>query len=236
MAPKNNTSDNDNTIHNIININTIWYPPNWGLEKETSPPIFDFMNLTLARDYILKRLEKELHQNLSYHSLSHVLDVEQAANLLADAENITQQERMLLLTAVAYHDSGFIYQTTKHEEKGCEIVRETLPQFDYTDAEIDIICGMIMATKIPQTPQNKLEQIICDADLDYLGRNDFWEIGNRLYQELSVYGILSSEEEWNKLQIRFLEAHHFFTSAAIQLREHTKQLHLEKIRSIVNNY
>lgn len=194
------------------------------------------MNLSLARDYIFNRLEKELHHNLSYHSLNHVLDVEQAANHLADEEKITPHERELLLTAVAYHDSGFIYQTTKHEERGCEIVREVLPQFDYTEAEIDTICGMIMATKIPQTPKNKLEEIICDADLDYLGRDDFWEIGNRLYQELSVYGILSSEQEWNKLQIRFLESHHFFTPAAIQLREHTKQLHLEKIRSIVNNY
>lgn len=194
------------------------------------------MNLPKARDYIFKRLEKELHQNLSYHSLKHVLDVEQAANLLADAEKITQQERVLLLTAVAYHDSGFIYQTSKHEEKGCEIAKETLPQFDYTATEIDLICGMIMATKIPQTPQTKLEQIICDADLDYLGRDDFWEIGNRLYQELSVYGILGSEEEWNKLQLRFLEAHNFQTPSAIKLREPVKQTHLEKIRAIVNTY
>jgi uncharacterized protein len=194
------------------------------------------MNLPAAREYIFKRLEKELHQNLSYHSLNHVLDVERAAIQLADKENITQHNRELLLTAVAYHDSGFIYQTTKHEEKGCEIVKEVLPQFDYSESEIETICGMIMATKIPQTPQNHLEQIICDADLDYLGRADFWDIGNRLYQELSVYGILSSEEEWNKLQLRFLEAHHFFTDSAISLREHTKQMHLEKIHSIVNNY
>ena len=32
------------------------------------------------------------------------------------------------------------------------------------------------ATKIPQTPLTKLEEIICDADLDYLGREDFFEI------------------------------------------------------------
>lgn len=194
------------------------------------------MNLALARNHILSRLEKELDRNLSYHSLNHVLDVEQAATQLADKENITLHQRELLLTAVAYHDSGFIYQTSKHEERGCEIVKETLPRFGYSDDEVESICGMIMATKIPQTPKNLLEQIICDADLDYLGRADFWDIGNRLYQELSVYGILSSEQEWNKLQLRFLEAHHFFTASAIALREQTKFAHLEKIRSIVNTY
>jgi predicted metal-dependent HD superfamily phosphohydrolase len=194
------------------------------------------MEVSSAKAYILKRLEKELHSNLSYHSLHHVLDVEQAAIRLADAEGVTDYEKELLLTAVAFHDSGFIYQTKDHEERGCSIVREVLPGFNYTSEEIERICGMIMATKIPQNPHNVLEQIICDADLDYLGRDDFWEIGNHLYQELSVYGILSNEKEWNNLQLKFLNSHHYFTQSAIALRQATKQDHLKKIEAIVQSY
>ncbi|MES2559508.1 MAG: phosphohydrolase [Bacteroidota bacterium] len=194
------------------------------------------MELSKAKAYIIKRLEKELHSNLSYHSLHHVLDVEEAALRLADAEGISAYERDLLLTAVVFHDSGFIYQTKDHEERGCAIVREELPQFGYNKVEIEQICGMIMSTKIPQNPQNVLEQIICDADLDYLGREDFWEIGNHLYQELSVYGILSNEQEWNNLQLKFLNSHHYFTRSAIELRQATKQAHLKKIEAIVQSY
>ena len=90
---------------------------------------------------------------------------------------------------------------------------------------------MIMATKVPQQPQNHLEQIICDADLDYLGRDDFFIIGDKLFAELSVYGILNTEEEWNKLQVRFLEAHNFFTKTAIKTRKKRKDKHLRMVKS-----
>lgn len=162
--------------------------------------------------------------------------MEEAALRLAELEGISDYEKQLLLTAVVFHDSGFIYQTKDHEERGCAIVREVLPQFNYNPEEIERICGMIMSTKIPQKPNNLLEEIICDADLDYLGREDFWEIGNHLYQELSVYGILSNEQEWNNLQLRFLNSHHYFTQSAIQLRQATKQAHLKKIEAIVQSY
>lgn len=90
---------------------------------------------------------------------------------------------------------------------------------------------MIMATKVPQQPQNHLEEILCDADLDYLGREDFFTIGNKLFAELSVYGILSTEDEWNELQARFLEAHHYFTKTAIKLRKKKKDKHLKLVKS-----
>lgn len=199
-------------------------------------PNFDSMKLTQAKTYILDRIQTELSRNLFYHSINHVLDVEQAALELAQSEGISAYEKDLLITAVVFHDSGFIYQTKDHEVKGCEIVREVLPNFDYTPEEIERVCGMIMSTKIPQDPQNLLEQIICDADLDYLGRDDFWDIGNNLYRELSVYGILTDEKDWNRLQYKFLSSHHFFTQSAIAKRQALKDIHLDRIKQIVESY
>ena len=123
---------------------------------------------------------------------------------------------------VLFHDSGFITQSKNHEELSCEIVREALPDFNYTHEEIDSICGMIMATKIPQSPTNLLEQIIADADLDYLGREDYWEISNNLFKEISFFGIFT-ENDWLQLQINFLEKHRYFTHTAITTREAKKQ-------------
>ncbi|MEO6230707.1 MAG: HD domain-containing protein [Ferruginibacter sp.] len=60
--------------------------------------------------------------------------------------------------AALYHDTGFIYVYNNHEEKGCEIAREQLPGFGLTPENIDNICALIMATKVPQLPMNELQK------------------------------------------------------------------------------
>lgn len=203
------------------------------------PPVslkFEYMKVKEAINHILGLMEKQLPTNLFYHSVYHVSDVMESAKQLAGMENLTNYEKDLLFTAVAYHDSGFLYQVKEHEARGCEIVREWLPEYGFNTEEINRICGMIMATRIPQTPHNLLEEIICDADLDYLGRNDFWTIGNKLFMELTDMGILKSEEEWNKLQLSFLTNHQYFTESAIRIRNDMKLEHLKKIDDIVKSY
>jgi predicted metal-dependent HD superfamily phosphohydrolase len=130
-----------------------------------------------------------------------------------------------------YHDCGFMVSSKEHEAIGCDIARQSLPQFGYTPEQIERICGMIMATRIPQTPHNLVEQIIADADLDYLGRDDFWTIGNKLFEELQMYGIIQTEDEWNSLQIRFLDQHHYFTKTAIETRKDQKDQYVAILKS-----
>ena len=193
------------------------------------------MQFEAVRKFIIKKLKTELPTHLFYHSVGHINDVYTAAEKLAAGENISGEKLKLLLTAVLFHDSGFTVQQKDHEEISCQLARKFLPDFGYAPQQIDIICGMIMATKVPQRPQNHLEQIICDADLDYLGRDDFYDIGNKLYTELSLYGMIQSEYEWNNLQIRFLESHKYFTDTAKTLRQAGKDMHLQSIKDWVAN-
>lgn len=86
-----------------------------------------------------------------------------------------------------------------------------------------------MATKMPQSPHDHLGEIICDADLDYLGRNDFFVLSKKLFSELEITDGLKNEQDWDKLQIVFLKNHHYFTKTAIEQRNPVKQLHLEEI-------
>jgi len=188
------------------------------------------MNYHAAKAYILDKLEQELSPQLTYHSIAHTHDVLQVTQELCEAERIAPYETLLLKTAALFHDSGFTRSSQHHEEHGCAIVREVLPGYDYRESEVERICGMIMATKIPQSPQNYLEKILCDADLDYLGRDDFYSIGNTLFTELKAYNVLSTELDWNQLQINFLEAHHFFTPTNVQRREPQKQEHLRQLK------
>ncbi len=189
------------------------------------------MEFEKVKKFILKKLKNELPKNLTYHSAEHIKDVYSSAETIARLEKVDGEDLTLLLTAVLFHDAGFLRQQKDHERVSCEIAAETLPQYDYTPEQIERICGMIQATKIPQTPHNRLEEIICDADLDYLGRDDFFKIGNGLYEELCMYGIIDSEHEWNKLQVRFLEKHKYFTKSARKLRKPKKDEYLAMVRA-----
>lgn len=184
-----------------------------------------------AKKFILGKLRTELPKHLSYHSVEHVKDVFNACKEIAAAEGVKGDDLKLLLTAALFHDTGFLKGQKEHEKKSCQIARKHLPDFGYSKEQIKTICGMIMATKVPQQPQNHLEEIICDADLDYLGRDDFFKIGEKLFSELSVYGILNTEDEWNRLQVRFLESHNYFTKSAIKKRKKKKDKHLKLVKS-----
>ena len=182
-----------------------------------------------AEDFIKNKLRAELPTNLSYHNVDHIDDVLISSIQIAATEKIKEEEVKLLRIAALYHDSGFIDIYKGHEERGCELARETLPSFGFSQNQLDVICSMIMATKIPQTPTNQLDKILCDADLDYLGRDDFFEIGNRLFAEMKERGFIESEREWNLIQKVFLENHRYHTTFGKSNREQKKQEHLSMV-------
>lgn len=180
---------------------------------------------------ILNKLKNELPANLYYHSIDHTLDVYNSAVRIAKEEGVSDSDLKLLLVGAIYHDAGYLIQNEDHEEHSCAIAREYLPQFKYTKEEIDRICGIIMATKIPQSPKSHLEEIICDADLNYLGRTDFFSIGANLYKEMIAIGYIKNWEEWNKLQVDFLKKHHYFTATAISHNYSQKEENLAIVQS-----
>src|ERR1700761_4580541 len=154
-----------------------------------------------AGEYILNKLRNERPAHLSYHNEEHVLDVHYAAERIGKQEGIDEQQMQHLLTAALFHDSGFIFGPEEHEEQSCNIAREVLPQFEYTYSDIDTICELIKATHLPQTPKSHLGQILADADLDYLGREDFQVISNNLFKELAFTGKINCELEWRFVEV-----------------------------------
>lgn len=185
-----------------------------------------------AISYILKKLEDKLDPFLYYHGLAHTNDVLTSVEHIALAEGVTEEELGLLMVAAAYHDCGFLIVYKNHEEAGCGIAFESLPQFGFTQDEIMVICDMIRATKVPQQPKTRLEEIICDADLDYLGRDDFEPISESLYNEFCRWNIVDSYENWMKLQISFLEGHNYWTNFSKKYRTESKNKQIERLKNL----
>ncbi len=182
---------------------------------------------------VLNYLQKNLPKHLYYHDYSHTIDVVNQAELIGYGEGVTDEEILLLKTAALFHDIGHTISSPGHEEHSCDIAREWLTEYNYSETQIDQICDIIMATKMPPNPQTLLQRIICDSDLDYLGRMDFIPTSNALYRELNESGMEMTLNEWNKLQIKFLTNHVFYTETSQRLREVNKQSQIERIEKLI---
>ena len=196
---------------------------------------FKLIQFTDIQEIILDKLEKELPPYLYYHNVKHTVDVVTEVELIGWAEGISDEDILLLKTAALFHDAGHIISYDDHEFHGTVISKEILPDFGYSKEQIDRISELIMATKLPPRPSNLLEEIICDADLDYLGRSDMIPVSNTLYSELKEQNKINSMEEWNNLQIKFISTHQYFTETARNLRKENKQKQIQRIKNILEN-
>ena len=177
-----------------------------------------------ARDFALELLQRGLPTHLYYHSLFHTRDeVVPAVERLAASMGVAGLDYIVLVTAAYFHDIGFIEKMEDHERISVRIASGVLTKCSYLPEQIEVIRGIIMATKLPQSPQTLLEEIMVDADLDGLGRDDFLKRSLDLRAELAALGISSSDEAWYRSQLEFLRAHRYFTPAARLLRDEKKQ-------------
>lgn len=168
-----------------------------------------------AKQYAFQRLETELSPGLFYHNLMHTRnDVVAATEKFAEGEGIKGESLDLLLTAAWFHDLGFIERRTGHEIMGARIATEALPGLGFSNEQIQTIRNIIIATTLPQSPQTILEQIMADADLDVLGRDDFMLRNGNLRRELAFFGQEFTDLQWFSDQLRFLETHTYFTASA----------------------
>ena len=181
-------------------------------------------------DFLIDNLPSHLY----YHDYTHTIDVVNQVELIGYGEGVSDEQILLLKTAALFHDTGHTIESKGHEAHSCVIAREWLTAYNYSKAQIDEICSIIMATEMPPSPQNLLQRIMCDSDLDYLGRTDFIPTSNKLFKELEAMGIMTDINEWNKLQIKFLSAHQFYTDTSNRLREVNKQKQIERIEKLID--
>jgi uncharacterized membrane-anchored protein YitT (DUF2179 family)/predicted metal-dependent HD superfamily phosphohydrolase len=193
------------------------------------------MKFRQVYDFLMPRLENELPLQLVYHNAGHTRNVIAAAEELAAKENISEEDMILLKTAALFHDAGFLQQSEGHEETSCMMARDNLPDYGFSNGQIDQICRMIMATRLPQSPADPLSEILCDADLYYLGKEGYTAHAENLFREFKNTGAIRSDAEWDLIQVEFLSTHRYFTHTAKELLEGKKQAVLKELNSKLTN-
>jgi uncharacterized protein len=163
-----------------------------------------------AGAYVMIRFEQDLSPALVYHNAYHTFeDVLPAATQLAQEMGLDRDCALLIRTAAVFHDTGFLEQVQDHESRS-------------------------IATRLPQRPDGLAQQIICDADLDVLGRDNFLEINRRLLEETRMINAAPPTDlEWYSGQLRFLEGHRYFTPAARALRDPGKQRNIAALKRLL---
>jgi uncharacterized protein len=187
-----------------------------------------------AQHYALSRLEAELPPHLTYHSLEHTREqVLPAAERLATDQGIQDGTLQLLRTAVCFHDLGFIEEAADHEGNSIRIARQVLPGYGFQPFQVNLISGLIQATRLPQTPLSFLEMILCDADLDTLGHPEFLRHSLLLRAEWQALDRQTTDEEWYRIQLNFILGHSYFTAAARELRDQGKARNVNMLRRLL---
>lgn len=181
--------------------------------------------------FVIEKLKNELPAFITYHDVEHTINVINWAEYLAKKEKISDEDLLLLKTAALFHDTGFLFDfhAKGHEIRSAEYARKILPDYGFSNEQIDQIEGIILATTLPQQPVSHLQKIICDADLFYLGTDKYSDLTEKLLREFKREGRQISKEMWGEIQIDFFENHMFFTETAKQELETKKRQNLEII-------
>lgn len=183
---------------------------------------------TLVSDLLTTKLSKSIR----FHTLQHTQEVVAASGLLADQSQLPDDDRFALLVAAWFHDTGYTSgQAKDHETVSIKLANDFLTAHSASEETRNKVVGCINVTRIPSNPTSTIERIMCDADLFHLGTDDFKEKNRLLREEIIEFGGKElSKKEWRKLNIRFLEAHQYFTPYAKEKLDPIKNTHLAELK------
>jgi predicted metal-dependent HD superfamily phosphohydrolase len=190
--------------------------------------------------YIRSLFRDELPDGIKYHNADHTLHpakgVVAAANRIAISENISEHDRKLLIAAAYFHDTGYIREYDKNEPIAARMAGRILKLIGYKPKEIEMIQKMILATDLAREPKTHVEKILCDADLDHLGREDFFEMDGKLREGRRARGIdVSDDAKWYKGTLEILRNHQYYTKSQKELREKEKQKNIRQLLNKLEN-
>jgi predicted metal-dependent HD superfamily phosphohydrolase len=145
--------------------------------------------------------------------MEHMDEVEECVDLLGKIEGVSLEDRFVLRTAAKIHDSVYVLGRKDNEEQSMVLARPYLVDTGYTRLQIDKVSNLVLATKIPTHPNDLLEMIICDADVQNPGTDGFWRKNERIREELG----LDEKTFYTVISPNFLNNLHYYTKSAQSL-------------------
>jgi predicted metal-dependent HD superfamily phosphohydrolase len=172
---------------------------------------------------------------LPYHNKAHTQFVVDSAIQIANHYQLSDDDFFVVVTAAWFHDTGYLKTRDHHERESVKVADNYLRKQDVDQETIARINQCIIATEMPQKPQNLLEEIICDADMFHFGSDNFSEKNKLLRKEVEAATKKEiSKEAWRLETVEFMEQHHYFTDYCNVLLNDKKKQNLEKLKGRLN--
>lgn len=192
------------------------------------------MTIKSVTSYCSNILKSSKCKALPFHNFAHTQEVIDNVFLISDAMGIQSEEADFIAIAACFHDTGFSETYEGHEEVSKRLAEQYLTKTNSSKEEIEVVLSCIDATKMPQNPHNMYAEVLCDADLFHLGKPNFLYRNKRLRKEWElIYGIVMTDNEWRRFNIKFLEEHQFKTSYGSEVLEKGKQKNLNKLKQLI---
>ena len=196
--------------------------------------------LKIVDQYVRELFRDELPDGIKYHDANHTLHptkgVVAVANSIALSEKISEHDRELLITAAYFHDTGYIREYDKNEPIAARMAGRILKLIGYKPSEIKKVQKMIRSTDLELEPKTHVEKILCDADLDHFGREDFFKLDGKIREGRRARGIdVSDESKWYKGTLKIIQKHQYYTESQIKLREEEKQKNIKRLLNKLKN-
>jgi predicted metal-dependent HD superfamily phosphohydrolase len=184
-----------------------------------------------VEDYITRFFREKMPKEYVYHDFTHTQDVVRACRQIGIMEGLSLEELEILEVAAWFHDTGYDKGPENHENRSAEYADRFLSTIEYPEDKLEDVLACIRVTKVPQKPMNKLQQIICDADLSHLGDKSYWMRNACLRQELMItHDRRMTEEEWVNFELDFMSAHKYHTDTARELFDPRKNKNIVQLR------
>lgn len=188
--------------------------------------------LLLIREEVYQLFDKSEDECYVYHSIKHTEYVAKAAAEIANHFQLSERDFFVVLAAAWFHDIGYLIDCHKHESEGAQKSAVFLERNGVPQADIKAITGCILATKLPQSPDNLLEKIVCDADFYHLGTDQFLKNNMMLLEEVRALKSKEiSEEKWRKSTVELIKKHHYHTDYCRLLLNDKKKRNLDSMQN-----
>ncbi len=189
--------------------------------------------LEKASAYISQRfLDTGIKEGELYHDIKHTRETVEAGKMIAEGMGLPDKSVTVVMLACWFHDISYHESADDHEHKSAEAAEAFLSEQGVDSETIQLVKNCILATRIPQSPRNQLEQIVCDADLAHLGSKDYWEKNRLLRAEFEKNrGAPFTNSEWWQLNIGFFAGHSYFTPFARSRFEEGKKENLSRLQT-----
>lgn len=174
-------------------------------------------------------------ENYYYHQYEHALDVMTRAVYIWEKEWLSKEDIEIMAISWLFHDTWFTIQYDNNEFIWAKIAENYLKSILYPKEKIDKVRKIIQATDSNyDKPENIMEKIIKDSDLDNLWRDDFFDKWDKLKMELeTIKKIKIKDPDWHHSALDFLWNHRYYTKTQENERWEKKKKNEELLKSMV---